>query len=118
MSVREYINAAVKPLLPSVWIFHDYDKTISNIGKVTCVVVHKSVEPAPHQGSLNHTVSLVILDPTQAEKTMDDHLDDHMEDLIPVLQSVPNIQFLRADKGTHASGFPCWDVSLQIQTTA
>lgn len=117
MTVRDFFNAQIRPELPAGWVVYDYDKTISNIGKVTVLFVHKSVEPGPQFSSLTHTVSVVVLDPTQAEKTADDHLDDHMEDLIPVLRAIPNIQFQRADKGTR-DGFPCWDISLQIHTTS
>ncbi|KKX96925.1 hypothetical protein [Microbacterium sp. Ag1] len=117
MSVREFLNESLRPLLPSSWVVYDFDKTISNIAKVTVLYVHKSVEPGPQVNSLSHVVSILVLDPTQAEKTADDHLDDHMEDLIPAMRNVPNIQFLRAEKGTR-DGFPCWDIQLQIQTTS
>lgn len=116
MSVREFLNASLKPVLPSSWIVYDFDKTVSNIGKVTVLYVHKTVEPGPQVGSLTHTVSILILDPTQGEQKADTQLDDHMEDLIPLMQAIPNLQFQRADKGTR-DGFPCWDVQLQIQTS-
>ncbi|MBN9612567.1 MAG: hypothetical protein J0H64_03740 [Actinobacteria bacterium] len=117
MSVREYLNENLKPKLPQEWLVIDYDKTLTNIGRVTAVYVHKTVEPAPEQGSLLHTVSLVVADPTQAEAAADERLDDHMEDLIPVIQAIPGILFQRAAKGMR-DGFPCWDIELQIKTTS
>ena len=117
MSVREFLNASLKPLLPSSWIVHDYDRTLTNISKITALYVHKSIEPAPEVGGYLHTVSLVIADPTQAEGKADDNLDDVMEDLIPALAAVAEIQFVRADKGTRDT-YPCWDVQLQIKTNA
>lgn len=117
MTVRDFFNTVVKPELPTGWVIYDHDKTVNNIGKPTVLFVHKSVEPGPQFNQLVHTVSIVVLDPTQVEKTMDDHLDDHMEDLIPVLQGIPNLQFQRADKASR-DGFPCWDIQLQIQTSS
>lgn len=117
MSVRDFFNEVVRPELPTSWVVYDHDKTVSNIGRVTVLFVHKSVEPGPQANSLTHTVEIDVLDPTQADKTIDDHLDDHMEDLIPVLQKIPNLQFIRADKASR-DGFPCWAISLSIQTTS
>lgn len=117
MSVREYLNANVRPSLVALgWVVYDYDRTLTNISKVSVVYVHQSVEPGPEQGSLLHTVQLVIADPTQAEAKAETRLDDLMEDLIPVIRDVPAIDFQRAEKGTR-DGFPCWQITIQIKTT-
>lgn len=116
MSVRTWLNTNLKPLLPSSWVVHDHDRTLTNISKVTAIYVHKTVEPGPEQGSLLHTVSLIVADPTQAETKAEDRLDDLMEDLIPVIQAIGPIDFQRAEKGTR-DGFPCWDIQIQIKTT-
>ena len=50
------------------------------------------------------------------EGAADDRLDDHLVDLIPLMDAIPQLEFLRADKGTR-DGFPCWDVQLTIITT-
>lgn len=116
MSVRSYLNTHLKPVLPSEWIVYDHDRTLANISKVTVVYVHQAVEPGPEQGSLLHSVILIVADPTQAEAKADAVLDDHMEDLIPTIQAIPAIDFQRAEKGTR-DGFPCWQITIQIKTT-
>jgi hypothetical protein len=115
MSVRTYLNEHLRPVLPPAWVVYDFDKTLTNISKVTVIYVHQSVEPAPHQGGLMHTVQILVVDPTQAETAMENHLDDHLEDLIPLMQALPQIEFQRAEKATR-DGFPCYAISLQIRT--
>lgn len=117
MSIRDYLNATVRPLLPSGWVVYDYDRTLTTISKVTVVYVHKSIEPAPETGLLLHTVSLVVADPTQAEQKADDRLDDILEDLIPALTAASALQFVRADKGMRDT-YPAWDIQVQIKTNA
>lgn len=117
MTVREYLNENLKPLLPGSWIVYDFDRTLTNISRITAIYVHKSVEPAPEHGSLMHTISLIIADPTQSEEAAETRLDDHLADLLPLLQTIPGIDFQRASKGMR-DGFPAWDIELQIKTTS
>lgn len=117
MSVRAYLNTNLTPLLPTSWVVFDYDRTLSQIAKVTALYVHKDIEPGGEQGALLHNVSLVVVDPTQTEAVFDDRLDDLMEDLIPIIDQLPEVVFQRASKGTR-DNYPCWDIQLQVKTTA
>lgn len=120
MSVRDYFNANLRPLLPPTWLVYDYDKTVTSIGKVTALFLHQSVEPGPYPGSLAHTINLTIIDPSTSEKAMDDRLDDLLEDIIPALIEDPATEFIRADKGTWPDPNPtnpAWTIQLRITTT-
>lgn len=118
MTVRTYLTGYLQPAVEALgWLYYDHDRTLSAIGKVTALLVHTRVEPAPEQGSLLHTVSLVVVDPTQQETAAENNLDDHMEDLIPILQGIPAVQFVQAEKGTRDSS-PAWDIQITVKTTA
>ena len=120
MSVRDYLNETLKPLLtaaPLKWVVYDHDRTLTNISRVTAIFVVESIEPGPENGSLLHNVVLVIVDPTQDEAKAEDRLDDHMEDLIPALTAIPALTFTRAEKATK-DNFPAWKITVQIKTTA
>lgn len=116
MTVRSYLSGYIKPAVTSLgWAFHDHDKSLGTVGKVTALLVHTRVEPAEHQGHLRHTVSLVVVDSSTVEKNIDNRLDEHLEDLIPVLQTIPNVQFIDAEKGTREE-YPAYVITLTIQT--
>lgn len=120
MSVRTYFNEHLKTLLPPSWVIYDYDKSVTSIGKVTALFLHQSVEPGALAGSLAHTINLVIIDPSTTEKSMDDRLDDLLEDIIPALTADAATEFIRADKGTYPDPNPtnpAWTIQLRITTT-
>ncbi len=121
MSVRTYLADQIRPLLPTGWVFYDHDRTLPTVGKVTALLVHSRVEPGPQQAILTHSVVLVIVDPTQVEGHMDDRLDDHLEDLIPLLRGIPNVQFVSAERAAYPANeptYPAWSIQLTVQTTA
>lgn len=120
MSVREYFNTNIRPLLPEEWVVYDHDRTVGNVAKVTALFRHQTVEPGSLAGSLVHGIDLVVIDPSTAEKTMDDRLDDLLEDVIPALIADPGVEFVRAEKGAYPDPNPtnpAWSISLRITTT-
>lgn len=119
MSVRKYLADHIRSVLPSGWVFYDHDKTLSTVGKTTALLMHTRIEPGPQQGVLTHTVSLTVVEPSQVEGHMDDRLDDVLEDLIPLLRSIPNVQFLSAERGAYPANdptYPAWSIQLSVQT--
>lgn len=116
MSVRSYLAEKIKPAVTARgWAFHDHDRSLGQISKPTALLVHTRVTPGPQLGHLVHTVALIVCDPTGVEKVIDNRLDEHLEDLIPVLQAIPNVQFVDAEKGTRED-YPAYIINLTIQT--
>lgn len=115
-AVRAYIGPILRPQLEALgWIFHDHDRSLPTVGKPTALLVRTRIEPAQQQGHLQHTVQLVIVEPSRVEEQIEDSLDDHLEDLIPVLRAIPNVQFVSAEAGLREER-PCWLVTLTVQT--
>jgi hypothetical protein len=115
-AVRAYLTPLIKPQVTALgWIFHDHDRSLPTIGKPTALLVRTRIEPGPQQGHLTHTVQLVVVEPTQVERQIDEDLDGHLEDLIPILRAIPNVQFVSAEAGTREER-PCWLITLTVQT--
>jgi len=121
MSVRSDVAALIRPALPAGWLFYDHDKSVGAVGKPTAILARSRVAPGPYVGSLANTMTLVVIDPTQAEDGMDDRLDDHLDVLIPILQGIAHLEFIEAERGTYPSDnptYPAWSISLAVTTTA
>lgn len=117
-AVRAYLGPILRPQLEALgWIFHDHDRSLPTVGKPTALLVRTRIAPGAAQGLLASTVQLVIVEPSRVEKQIEDSLDDHLEDLIPVLQQIPNVEFVSAEAGTREER-PCWLVTLTVQTAA
>lgn len=117
-AVRAYLAPLIEPHVKALgWVFYDHDRSLPTVGKPTALLVRTRIEPAPQQGHLSHTVQLVIVEPSQVEKQIENDLDGHLEDLIPILRNIPNVEFVSAEVGTREER-PCWLVTLTVQTTA
>lgn len=117
-AVREYLAPLIRPQVEALgWIFYDHDRSLPTVGKPTALLVRTRVEPGRLHGHLSHTVQLVIVEPTQIERQIDEDLDGHLDDLIPILRAIPNVEFVSADAGTREDR-PCWLITLTVTTTA
>ncbi|WP_433586368.1 hypothetical protein [Microbacterium hydrocarbonoxydans] len=117
-AVRAYLAPLIRPEVEALgWIFHDHDRSLPTVGKPTALLVRTRVEPGPQQGSLTHTVQLVVVEPSQVEERIENDLDGHLDDLIPILEAIPPVQFVSAEPGTREER-PCWLITLTVQTTA
>lgn len=117
-AVRAYLAPLIRPEVEALgWIFYDHDRSLPTVGKPTALLVRTRVEPGPQHGALTHTVTLVVVEPSRVEEQIEDDLDAHLDDLIPVLQAIPSVQFVSADAGTREER-PAWLITLTVQTTA
>ena len=115
-AVRAYLAPLIRPEVEALgWIFHDHDRSLPTIGKPTALLVRTRIEPGLTQGLLSSTVTLVVVEPSTVEERIENDLDGHLEDLIPILQAIPNVQFVSAEAGTREER-PAWLVTLTVQT--
>ncbi|MHC9045818.1 hypothetical protein ACYX8G_14625 [Microbacterium saperdae] len=117
-AVRAYLGPLIRPEVEALgWIFHDHDRSLPTVGKPTALLVRTRIEPGPQHGHLTHTVQLVVVEPSRIEEQVEDDLDAHLDDLIPILNAISNVQFISADAGTREER-PAWLITLTVQTTA
>ncbi len=114
MSVRTDIAAALTAALPTGYAVIDHD-TDAVLTKVTVLVVPEKIERGATQGSRDHTVSLVILAPTQieADGTLETALDEVLDAVdfwtFPAIWSA-------AQRATWDGTYACYLVTVQTTT--
>jgi hypothetical protein len=118
MSILNYLTQELTPKLPTSWIVIPYARNVEQIHKTTCMYVRREVGPGSRIGSLSWDVSVYILCPITDDRGSELKLDEYLEDLLPEIRDIPNIEFIVARKQVFDDTYPMWDIQLRIETSS
>lgn len=115
-TVREWLETALTPLLPSTWRIIPNQSGIQTIDQVVVVFKQTEIEPltqAP-SGTLSNKVIITIIDPNSDPKTAENALDDTVLELVSALDSLPGLNWSGAKKVIVNDTYLGWDITTTI----
>ena len=117
-SVRDYLEAQLKPLLPGTWTFIPNQTMPETISQTVVILKHGRIEklPAAPIGHLLNTVTLTIVDPHVDEVKAENALDDAVVELCSAIDGMDRINWSLAEKVTVKDPYIGWDITLTVIT--
>lgn len=76
-----------------------------------------SIEPGSTIGKFWADFELWVVDPSKESETVEDSLDDHVDDLINVLDSLTWLTWSKAERDTHPSGYHGYRLTIRASAT-
>jgi len=118
VSVRAYVEAQIKPLLPAEWKFIPNQTMPETISQTVVIVKHSRIEklPAAPIGHLQNTVTLTIVDPHADEVKAENALDDSVLELLTAIDGHERINWSLAEKVAVKDPYIGWDITLTVIT--
>jgi hypothetical protein len=119
LTLREYVVAEVKPLLPAGWRFIPNQATPDKITVVTVVLKHLEITPSPAAaGALSNEFVLTVLSSLEDDVRAENQLDDDVITVVTALRKVRWCSFqsarkVRDDKTNRLA----WDITVVGVTT-
>lgn len=100
MSARDIVEAALRDKLPKLWKLVPAQVNIDTPSTTTVILKLQSLQNAAEapQGAYEYTFVATLIEPGSDIERVERILDDHVEDLWIILESVPNIQPTKAEK--------------------
>lgn len=116
-TVREWLEDALKPVLPSGWRIIPNQRIPETIDRITVVIKHIRIAPlaeAP-KGHLSNDVIITVADPHTDQARAEDALDDEVLELVNALQTIAGITWTGADKVlVNTTDNLGWDIACSI----
>jgi hypothetical protein len=116
VSVRDWLDAALVPLLPSGWRVIKNQRMPETLSQTTVIIKHLAIKkladaPANH---LSNEVTLTIVDHHTDQDLAENTLDEAVLTLVTALDSLPSLMFTGAKKVFASDLYLGWDIELTI----
>lgn len=115
-AARKLVSTALRSGLPS-WLHIDKARTPDRTDKPTCIIWTSQLTRFDRGGKnwLRSTVELWVLVPTGTSlDTLEDRLDDQLNDVLAVLEDEPNMAWTTADRGVLGDDLHGWHLQLTV----
>jgi len=118
-SVRSYLEAELKPLLPTTWRIIPNQRIPETIDRVTVALKVDRIEKLPEAplGNLRNTVILTVADPHKDQVRAENALDDAVLNVLTALDGHSNIDWTLAQKVLATETYLGWDITLTVITS-
>lgn len=117
-TVREWLTANLKPLLPTGWKWLDSERAVDVTAAVTVQWKQRRIAPLP-EAPLSHLGVegiLAVSSPRVDIERAEDDLDDAVLELVAAIQSLQGIRFTEATKVAADEQRLGYDLSLTVIT--
>lgn len=118
-SLRQDLDAALKPVLPTKWKLYGYADEIDPPLHPVVMIRQSKVErsPAAPSGIWQHTIAVFVMVPQTDPERAEDALDNALDTLIECIEdlSFPGLTWTGAERVT-AGNLPAYEISLTITT--
>jgi hypothetical protein len=113
MTARSELVALLTAALPGYKIIPTM-QTIDRVQRKTLMVWIESMRHSGIQGTRDNTASVLVFEPGQTGK--DDQLDESIEHVLHVLNGHSVLSWDTAERQVFDEKFPCYKITLTIQT--
>lgn len=119
MSVREWLDENLKPLLPEGWRWVPYQRNVDTLDAVTVIWKQSRIVPLDEAplGAVRVEGTLTVCTPHQDIARAEEALDDAVTDLCSALDGLDGIAWTSAQKVALGEGGPL-GYDIEIWTTA
>lgn len=120
MGTRAELAGALRGILPATVAVIAQPAALANLAPgvtYALMLVRRRVEPGPTMGTYAETFDVLVLEPSQDEARAEDNLDDHLSEVLEILEPLKWAAFRSAERETYADSWPAYRIELQITTT-
>ena len=120
MTVRALLATALAPLATPTYGYAlmPYARALAPIPDTPVVMLRlDQVKPGPEQMTRRYEYSLVLVTPLTDAGPADDDLDLVLEDVLHLLDTLPDITWNDAKRGVYADANPAYEVAITVHPT-
>lgn len=120
LTLREFLTAAIKPLLPATWRFIPNQKTPEKVTVPTVVMKLLRLEPLPEapRGAIRNVLVLTLITPIEEDVKAENALDDDVVAFLTALDGHKRIAWTDAQKvRDDQTNRLAWDFNVSAITT-
>ena len=119
MSVRSELAVALVGALPPTWRMIDTGENIEPPPATIPAVLQlmrTDVAPGLTQALRAHEYTLQLMEPHLTGVSGEDALDENLDTVLDALETLPAVEFLRAERGTWPRDvYPSYAIALRVQ---